>query len=156
MEELDIPSALKLLEPYDLCPIERVLAGHTGTVQVLLSLWFNDAVVVQVQEQIENPGGIERKVHLVLSKRELVVATATSVIPRLSNLPKVMKDVEEQILGLGQIAVKHEIPTSRQIIDLGATDELLSRKYIMEGQGLRYIITENFYRGFYTHEFALG
>ena len=149
---MDIPSALKLLEPYDLCPIERVLAVHTGTVQLLLSAWFNDAVVVQVQEQIDTPGGIERKVHLALSRSELVVATATSVIPRSVNIPKVMGDVEEQILGLGQIAVKHQIPTSRQIIELKATDALLMRKYIMEGQGLRYVITEHFFRALYNND----
>lgn len=150
MEELDIPSALKLLKPYDLSPIERVLAGHTGTVQVLLSLWFNEEVVVKVQEQIDNPGGIERKVHLALGISNLVVATATSVIPRSVNMPKVMGDVQEQILGLGQIAVKHQIPTSRRIIELSATDDELRRKYIMEGQGLRYVITENFHRRFYV------
>jgi len=39
MEELDIPAVLARLKPYNLSPIERVLAAHTGTVQLLLSLY---------------------------------------------------------------------------------------------------------------------
>ena len=53
MEELDIPGALERLKPYDLSPIERVLAGHTGTVQLLLSLLFGEPVDVVLIGQFE-------------------------------------------------------------------------------------------------------
>lgn len=151
-EELDIPSLLKQLEPFELSPIERVLAGHTGTVQVLLSLWFNQPVVVDVTSQEVTGAGITREVKLVLQRSGLAVAWAHSIIPRASNLPKIMEDVEEQNLGLGQIAVKHQIPTSRQITELDATDLAIRRKYVMEGQGLRYVITEQFDRTLYRQD----
>ena len=53
-EELNIAAVLEGLKPYeDLNGIERILAAHTGTVQLLLSLYFNEEVVVVVKSQKE-------------------------------------------------------------------------------------------------------
>ena len=51
MEELNIPEVLARLEPHNLAPFERVLAAHTGTVQLLLSLYFGSPVDVALVEQ---------------------------------------------------------------------------------------------------------
>jgi hypothetical protein len=67
MEELDIPAVLARLNRYNLSPIERVLAAHTGTVQLLLSLYFGSPVEVALAEQSEEVGEIRRRASLVVS-----------------------------------------------------------------------------------------
>ncbi len=61
MEELDIPGALERLKPYSLSSIERVLTGHAGTVQWLLSLLFDEPVDVVLIRQHELDGQIHRE-----------------------------------------------------------------------------------------------
>ena len=181
MEELDIPATLAKLETYgkvcQLSPIERVLAGHTGTVVLLLSLYFNKLVEVVVVEQEETPalqdelgprsigpdasayseGVIHRRVELVAGRQ--VVARASTVIPSSilpgqrigSNSVRVLKEVRRREMGIGHIAVKLGIPTQRTIICVEATAEELSRTYVMQGRGLYYTITETFPRKLYGH-----
>lgn len=180
-EELDIPATLAKLETYGgvppLSPIERILAGHTGTVVLLLSLYFNKAVEVVVTKQEEtshadivpppndlSPGvvGTAGKVEsVILRSVELkagprVVATASTVIPIDKNNAQVLEEIRRRELGLGHIAVKLRIPTERTIISIEVTDEFLSRTYVMQGReplfsgpGLYYTITETFPRALY-------
>lgn len=149
MEELIIPEVLAGLEPYDLNPIERVLLAHTGTVQLLLSLWFKDTVQVRVSEQATNSIGTDRAVDLALASSGLVVCRANSWIPDAHNCDEVKELVEAEELGLGQIAVKLQINTVREIQELAVDEGIIWRRYIMSGKGLRYIITEEFPRGLY-------
>ena len=176
-EELDIPATLaKLGTPgvIPLSPVERVLAGHTGTVVLLLSLYFNKPVKVLVVEQEEIPAGsrpigsdtseynavgvIHRSVALVAG--DWIVAKASTVIPLAENRFDVLEEIRRRDLGLGHIAVKLGFPTQRTIICIEATDEELSRTYVMQGRehlmsgpGLYYTITETFPRALYG---ALG
>ena len=146
-EELDIPGVLENLRPYeDLNGIERVLAAHTGTVQLLLSLYFDEEVVVVVQSQEERDGGAFRNVMLRLRESQVVVCHASSFIDFQRCTGGVVVDVRERKLGLGQIAVKHQINTVRTLKALTVVGDSIQRTYSMEGKGLYYEITETFPR----------
>ena len=151
MEELDIAGVLDRLKVYDLSPIERVLAGHTGTVQLLLSLYFDEPVDVVLMNQEEKEGAIHRVVSLRLRRREIAVCHASSVIRLDLSSQGVLTDVRGGKLGLGQIAVKYSVPTKRTIGEITVTPSRISRQYIMEGfdpghQYLHYVISESFPR----------
>lgn len=145
-EELDINGLLESLSRYQLSPIERVIAGHTGTVQWLLSLWFGEAVVVRSRGQDEDADRIERQVDLVLLRRDLVVCEARSCISLAAADPAVIDRVRAQRLGIGQIAVELGIPTRRSIRSIAVTPEHIEREYEMRGPGLHFEVRERFPR----------
>lgn len=149
MEELDIAAFLDRLKPYNLRPIERVVLGHTGTVQLLLSLLIDDPVDVKVLGQTTVDGVLMRDTSLVRRSDGQEVAHATSVIMIERNSKEVVADVQAGQLGIGQIAVKHKIPTERRIVVIEVKPASLGRSYTMEGPGLSYTITETFLRGLF-------
>lgn len=158
-EELEIPQVLdRLKEHSNLSPIERILAAHTGTVQLLLSLWWNEPVDVVLISQDEADGKIHRVVDLSTRHSHLVAAHAESVIPIEANHPEVIAAVRAQELGLGQIAVKLNIHTTRTLHEVQVAPHELSRFYEMTGVfspagqlvvGLHFEIRESFPRVHY-------
>lgn len=151
-EELNIPEVLERLKPYELAPIERVLAAHTGTVQLLLSLWFNEPVDVQLLDQVQVHEEIRRSVALVLRDTRVEAATAKTIIPIRSNPLPILEAVWAGKLGLGQIAVARRIQTTRKLTKLEVNDDLLTRTYVMEGTSsrpLHFVIEETFPRRLY-------
>jgi hypothetical protein len=155
-EELQIPQVLERLKEYpDLRPIERILAAHTGTVQLLLSLWWNEPVDVVLVSQTEADGKIHRVVDLTCRNSHLVAAHAESIIPIEANHPEVIAAVRAQELGLGQIAVNLGIPTARTLHEIQVAPHELSRFYSMSEvrwpalPGLHYEIRESFPRARY-------
>lgn len=148
-EELDIAAVLARLKPYNLSPMERVLAAHTGTVQLLLSLYFGSPVEVALVEQSEEMGELRRRASLVVSCTGQEACFAHSAIPLSANSREVLADVWEGKLGIGQIAVKHRIPTERRIREINVTPSQICRKYVMQGPGLYYAVTEVFPRDLY-------
>lgn len=152
MEELDFKTLLDKLRPYNLNTWERILLGHTGTVQQLLSLFFDKPVEVKVLHQEQVGDEIEREVELVLEGTGLVVAKALSLIPVNENSFAVIDLVNKKELGLGQIASLLKISTSRNILKVGATPETVERTYELSGHSpvnLYFRITESFPRGLY-------
>lgn len=157
-EELRIPDVLQSLREHsNLSPIERILAAHTGTVQLLLSLWWNDPVDVVLISQFEANGEIHRVVDLTCRNSHLVVAHAESIIPINDNHPDVIADVKANVLGLGQIAVKHEIQTVRTLHEVQVAPHELSRFYsiittgpaLARPLGVHFEIRESFPRVHY-------
>ena len=148
-EELHIPEVLERLKPYELAPIERVLAAHTGTVQLLLSLWFNEPVDVNLLEQLEVHEEIRRRVALVRRGTRIEAARAKTIIPIQRNSPEILEDVRAGELGLGQIAVSRQIRTTRKMTRLVVNDHYVTRTYLMEGDGLHFVIEESFPRQLY-------
>ncbi len=156
-EELDIAAVLDKIRHHNLNPIERILAAHTGTVQLLLSLYFG--VPVDVRVIVQEPEGvwIRRDVALTLRISGTIVCSATSFISKETTDDPVMDDVMASVLGLGQIAVKHKVQTTREIISLTVTPKEISRTYtmkgstpLMSGPRLFYQITEVFPRELYS------
>jgi len=145
-EKLDIDGLLAQLSGWRLSRIERVVAGHTGTVQWLLSLWFDESVEVRSLGQQEFEGWIERQVELVLARRRVVVCEASSRIRVAEADPAVLARVRDRRLGIGQIAVELGIPTRRSIRSIGVTPEHIERDYVMRGPGLHYEVRERFSR----------
>ena len=149
MEELNIPAVLERLAPYKLGSVERVLVAHTGTVQLLLSLYLGSPVDVTLVKQTEEMGEIRRRVSLVVRCTGQEACLARSVIPLSANKAEVLADIRDGQLGIGQIAVKHHISTERRIEDIDVTPTQISRKYVMQGPGLYYVVTEVFPRELY-------
>ena len=153
MEELDIPAALERLKPYGLSPIERVLAGHTGTVQLLLSLLFDEPVDVVLigQNEIKARHEIHREVGLRLRHSDVEVCRAVSIIDLDRNSDLILDRIREGQLGLGQIAVTYSMPIRRTINLIEVTKDQITREYTMEGASepevLHFVITEMFPRG---------
>ena len=86
--------------------IERVLAAHTGTVQLLLSLWWDEEVIVEVDgPQTRAEGRLRRAATLKLKHSGRVVAQAISYIDLERNAPAVLADIEAGTRGIGQIAI---------------------------------------------------
>lgn len=157
-EELEIPQVLDRLKEYsNLAPIERVLAAHTGTVQLLLSLWWNEPVEIIVESQTEEYGKIHRRVALICHNSGLVAAHAESIITIALNDREVIADVRAQELGLGQIVVKHEIQTVRTLHEVQVAPHELSRFYsiittgpaLARPLGVHFEIRESFPRVHY-------
>lgn len=147
MEEIDQEGLLKTLQGF---PVgERVILGHFATVQVLLALIFDSPVTVSLVKQLterSSPGHgvIVRFVHLVTGDR--IICTATSRIPLLSNHPTILTEVSAGILGLGQIAYKHNLPTKRRLVSVSRDNDTFSRSYVIEGEGILMTISEVFHR----------
>ncbi len=129
---------------HNLNPIERVLLAHTGTVQLLLSLWFGEPVDVVVKSQEDQSATLIRKAALTLRHSRLEVCHAKSQIPLDLNSQVVAEEVKKCHLGLGQIATRLNVPNQRTLIGLKVGPANLSRTYVMVGPGLRYVIEENF------------
>ena len=145
MEELNIVLTLKRLEGFDLSPIERVLIAHTGTVQLLLSLWFREEVKMKVKRQWEQDGNIARWTSLYTDTFG-EVCSANSVIPLAQNAQEILEDVRAKSLGLGQIVVKHRVLPTRTLMGFDISPTELHRTYVLEGDRLRFTITESFSR----------
>ena len=144
---MDIPGVLKQLKGYNLSPIERVLAAHTGMVQLLLSLYFGEPVDVLLVAQTEENGNIRRETSLVLRDRRREACHAHSSIPLSINKPEVLDDIREGGLGLGQICVKHGIPEGRLIKVIMVTPQEITREYVIAAPGI--VIREVFPRDLY-------
>jgi chorismate-pyruvate lyase len=101
--------------------------AHIGTVQLLLSLYLGSAVDVILVEQTEEMREIRRRVSLVVRCTGQEACFAQSVIPLSANKAEVLADIRDGQLGIGQIAVKHHIPTERRIRDIDVTPIQISR-----------------------------
>ena len=126
-----------------------MLAAHTGTVQLVLSLYFNDPVEVTLLEQSEAPGRIERRVALTRRLGGARVALAESVIPIDQNQDQVLEAVRKGELGLGQILAKYGLPVRRELTGLEVDRKSLQRRYTIQGPGVHYQIQEEFPSEFY-------
>ena len=157
MEDLNLNHLLDSLKPYNLGPMERILIGHSGTVQLLLSLFFNKPVLVKVVRQQQVGDEIEREVNLVIQDTELIVGKALSFIPISENSSAVIDLVNGKNYGLGQIASYLKVSTIRALKNVGVTDETIERTYTMTGTSfvhvspvnLKFRITESFPRELY-------
>lgn len=148
-EELHIEKLLRRLSPYDLTQWERVLIGHTGTVQLLLSLFFGHPVDAVVQEQREADVAILRRTNLVVSSLDIIACRAHSYIPIEQNSGEILQMIKDGKLGLGQIISSLELTTKRQIRDIRVMDDTVERTYEMTGPNYYFQITESFPRGLF-------
>ena len=148
---------LGLLRKYDLSPMERVVLGHTGTVQHFLGILFNEPVAVEMISQREAGRRFHRKSHLFLKSNGVVVCYAHSMIVYKEDVRQgAIEDVRAGILGIGHIASRHGIPMSRMIEDFSVGQHFVSRLYSMESQDLSYLINETYPRDLFAYERSLG
>ncbi len=142
MEELDLGTLLDTLKEFERG--ERVILGHFGTVQTLLSLIFGGPVAVKLIDQGHDNGVIVRRAQLAAGREVLCVAV--SRISTLHNRAEIIDDIGEGELGLGQIIARHKLSTSRSLVDLGRDQKSFWRTYDINGPDLEIQISETFPR----------
>ncbi len=133
MEELDFQGLLDRFNKDGFQRGERVILGHFGTVQTLLSLILDEPVTVRLRDQHETPSAISRCVDLMAS--DMAVCHAASVIPKALNHPDVYTNVLSGKLGLGQIVIKLGIANTRSLLTVGRDAVTFSRRYLISGGG---------------------
>lgn len=158
MEEIDLKGLVSRFKRGGFQPGERVILGHFGTVQTLLSLIFLEPVRVQLEDQkIEEgvypycPGVIEfggscLKRSISLMAGEEVVGTATSYIPEEDNEESLISQLLHSGLGLGQIVFESGIPNKRILHEVHRNAESFGRCYTICGPRMRIVINESFPR----------
>lgn len=144
MEELDFQGLLNVFKENHFERGERVILGHFGTVQLLLSLIFDTPVLVHMIGQHKEERVIVRQIILMSGDKE--VCFATSRIQLAENSPSVVMAVEEGKLGLGQIVVTQQIPSRRILKKVERDEATFSRLYEIVGPGLYFEIHEQFPR----------
>ncbi len=142
MEELDFNNLLQGFSGFDRG--ERIILGHFGTVQTLLSLVFNRPVSVRLVDQCEEDGFIIR--HTLLTTEEDLLCWAASRIPKSANRQDVIVDIREGRLGLGRIVARHQLVTQRSLKRLGRDEWAFWREYTIEGPDVCVQINETFRR----------
>ena len=144
MEELDFQPLLDQFRDKAFQRGEQVILGHFGTVQTLLSLIFGKPVNVKLTGQREENGNIMRQVQLRCG--EEVICWANTVISKELNRKDVLRDIITGSLGLGQIVFLRQIPTRRNLIEVGRDEGAFWRTYVIEGTRLHLKIHEYFHR----------
>ncbi len=158
MEEIDLKALVQRFDQGGFERGERIILGHFGTVQTLLSLIFNEPVRVDLRKQEKRDGcsipisqgstlnraHIMRFVRLMVGER--VVGSAISHIPLEDNRQDVLTELWCSNLGLGQIILKSGIPNKRILNDVARDDDAFSRTYTISGPQMNIIIRECFPR----------
>lgn len=142
MEELDLGILVETLNGFERG--ERIILGHFGTVQTLLSLIFSVPVAVRLIDQCQDNGMVMRKAQLTAGDEVLCVAE--SRVATNSSRPEIIDDIRAGELGLGQIIARHRLPTSRSLVDLGRDRTSFWRTYDIRGSELEIRIRESFPR----------
>ncbi len=144
MEELDLQGLLEHFKSGGFLRGEQVILGHFGTVQTVLSLIFETPVKVKLVSQIEIEGAIQRSASLCAGDRQ--VCYAESHIPVQGNRREVLVEVLSGALGLGQVIMHLNIPTKRNLVEVGRSKDDFWRFYHIDGPGLHFEIREVFPR----------
>ncbi len=144
MEELDFKSLLDRFNQDGFQKGERVILSNFGTNQTLLSIIFDVPNRLELIDQRERDGEINRHVELYCG--ELLVCKADTLIPKDRNRPDVIKDITAGELGLGQIVVKHDLPNRRNLLSVGHNANAFWRVYEIEGPDVYLKICEYFPR----------
>lgn len=144
MEELDFQGLLDKFTQDSFQKGEQVILANFGTNQTLLSLIFQKPANVKNIHIEEAEGVITRDVDLITG--EQVVGHATTHIPRDRNSQKVWDAVRARQLGLGQIIVTYNLPTKRELVDVGHDDQAFWRTYTIEGADVFFEIYEHYPR----------
>ena len=144
MEELDFQGLLDKFGKDGFQKGEQVVLANFGTNQTLLTLIFQSPANVKNITIEEVDGVITRNVDLITG--EQVVGHATTHIPRNRNSQDVWDAVKAGQLGLGQIIVTYNLPTKRDLVDVGHDDTAFWRTYHIEGTDVFFEIYEYYPR----------
>jgi len=144
MEELDFQGLLDKFDKDGFQRGEQVILGNFGTNQTLLTLIFQKPANVKNITIDETEGDIIRHVDLIAGEK--TVGYATTHIPRNRNCQRVWEAVKAHQLGLGQIIVTYNLPSKRNLSDVGHDDKAFWRTYTIEGSDVFFEINEYYPR----------
>ena len=135
---------------YELTPVEKEILLNEEMTQTEVSNILKVPVKVEVIAQYELSDVIVRQVRIYAEQadgRHTTVYFAESVIPIGMNSDQFIAIVREKNMGIGQAVKAMHITQNRNIIDLYADENVISRNYSIEGDKLFVLITEVFPRG---------
>jgi len=144
VEELDFQALLDKFDDDGFQRGEQVVLANFGTNQTLLTLIFQCPANVKNITIEETEEVITRNVDLITG--EQVVGHATTLIPKARNSKLVWDAVKAGQLGLGQIIVTYNLPTKRNLVDVGHDDVAFWRTYRIEGADVFFEIYEYYPR----------
>lgn len=146
MEPLNIPDLLERTKQFP--PKLRPLMAVFGTLQGALSLLFGEEVKVRVVRQEDSGDTVEREVEreVELVAGDTVVATAMSHMNITTARPRLLSDIAEGRMGIGQMLTKHGINYQTRLVDCGEDggNQEFWRSYDIVGHGVSITITERF------------
>ena len=134
----------------ELTPVEKEILLNEEMTQTEVSNILKVPVKVEVIAQHELSDVIVRQVRIYAEQadgRHTTVYFAESVIPISMNSGQFIAIIREKNMGIGQAVKAMHITQNRNIIDLYADENVISRNYSIEGDKLFVLITEVFPRG---------
>jgi len=144
MEELNFQELLDRFHKDGFTRGEKVILANFGTNQTLLSVIFDKPSRLQLVDQREDDGVINRAVNLFYG--DTLCCHANTVILRARNRADVIYDITAGHLGLGQIVVTHNLPNRRVLLEVGRDRASFWRTYAIEGPEIYLKIHELFPR----------
>ena len=148
-ELIEITRALELVK--DFPPLQRIFLLCAGTLQGTLSAYFGVEVTVSVQGQWARTNEelgkeeIVRQVVLEAGGKNVCHAKSSLFIDRDDVREKVMR----QQIGIGQILEVLDVRARFTLDEVGQNKSCFSRTYKLEGEGVTYVIAENFPKYWY-------
>ena len=133
----------------ELTPVEKEILLNESMTQAEVSAILKVPVKVEVIAQHELSNVIVRQVRIYTERsdgRRITVYLAESVIPIDRNSDQFIAVIREKSIGIGQAVKGMHITQKRHIIDVYADENVISRNYSIEGDGLFVLITEIFPR----------
>ena len=133
----------------ELTSVEKEILLNESMTQTEVSAILKVPVKVEVIAQHELSDVIVRQVRIyaeLADGRHATVYLAESVIPISRNSDQFIAIIREKGMGIGQAVKAMHIAQKRHIIDVYADENVISRNYSIEGEGLFVLITEMFPR----------
>ncbi|MCL4340278.1 MAG: hypothetical protein JRN32_01480 [Nitrososphaerota archaeon] len=131
-------SGAKILEP-----VERMILFNDGTNQLLLSAFFNEEIKVIVLRQEENDESIARTSTLIKPDGTVVCYADTKIMKKVCS-SSVLAKVKNRCIPLGGIIKSEHKGVEKKLISFGKGSDRFFRKYEIAGDGLYFIINEEF------------
>lgn len=144
MEEFDFQGLLDRFHQGGFTRGEAIILANFGTNQTMLSLIFGKPCRLKLGDQGIRDGVINRQTFLYYG--DVVGCIANTKIPLNRNRRDVIDLAYSSSMGLGQIVVHLNLPSRRNLLDIGRDREGFWRTYAIEGPEVYLEIHEHFSR----------
>ncbi|RKO88285.1 hypothetical protein BDK51DRAFT_14460, partial [Blyttiomyces helicus] len=132
-------------------PLERILLTANGTVQRILSAFWNATVTVEIitnarldETAVTDPLKAVFRREVNIRCRDNVVCNAKSTITITD--PEHLRLIEEELVGIGQLFRYLNVLPEFELVRAGQTPETFWRDYELRSAGIACRIHEEFYK----------
>lgn len=130
-------------------PLARIFLATPGTLQGTLSAYFGTPIGIEVRHQEHRADGSLHRVADLVRRDH-----GTAVVHATTTLEVEREDARELVLanqhGIGQILVMLGIHSTFELLRVGEDDACIWREYRLGGEGVRYLIREEFPRSAFS------